>query len=85
MMPDLPDVVLSPTELNSLLNIERMLEVVVDQNDALSRRSCVSSTGSSGVVSKGVGGPVTCGNCLQWNMPEQVRDGRCFVCGNPLL
>lgn len=78
------EAVLSPLELAALLNGERMLETLIDLVDDLrvSRPGRATSTVSVGDAP--LVGAVDCPVCLQRNMPEQVRDGRCFVCGSVL-
>jgi len=79
------EVVLSPVELATIQNTERMLEVVIDLLDAQRMAPRVLATPT--VLNAGVmlDVPLACPNCLQLNQPEQARDGRCFICGTRLL
>ena len=78
------EAILSPVELATLMNVERMLESVIDLLDAQRVRSAVVSSQRVDGVPLISAGPVECPTCLQVNKEQQIRDGRCFVCNTPL-
>lgn len=67
-----------------LRNIEGLCEYLSDQLDILVAASTAAPVKSGGFLSGVSEGVVTCPVCLQMNKPEQVKAGRCFVCGTPL-
>ncbi len=78
------EVVLSPVELATIQNTERMLETVIDLLDAQRAAPRVRATSTVSDAVAAITAPVTCPTCLQRNTPEQVQDGKCFICGTVL-
>ena len=73
--------VLSGVEWATLQNVERMLELVLDDLDKLRGVDAAAGDGEEGASSKGPNDLVECPVCMQVQKVRMLRDGACFVCG----
>ena len=80
-----PTSVLTPDELATLFNVERMLETVIDLMDAPPAVSKASRLRTGTVHELSPGESIECPVCKQVQTKEQLKGGKCFVCGTKIL